>query len=166
MSRARVACKRRWRHVIRKHRLTTPDKRAKTLKRMGFTSYTDYIRSPLWRAIRAAKLEADPLCEICGKSKAQSVHHLRYNEATLRGKNVRTLVSVCNSCHYKIEFKADGEKRTYEAAMKKTKQLLIKRGRWELHKKPRPEKQVNGTTSLLTPLGTSGEERHASQPAD
>jgi len=144
-------CGIRYRHLIRSHRLTTPDKRAKALGRMGFASYRDYLKSPLWKLIRAAKLDLDPTCEICGRSKATTVHHLRYNEQTLRGKNSHALISTCRDCHRKIEFKTGGEKRTYEAAMKLTKKLLQDRGRWDLHKKPRPTKKADGLAGEKSP---------------
>jgi hypothetical protein len=154
MSRARAAehgCGIRYRHLIRKHRLTTPDKRAKTLGRLGFASYRDYLKSPLWKLIRAAKLDLDPVCEVCGQTKANAVHHLRYNENTLRGKDSTALVSVCSGCHREIEFKEDGTKRTYEAAMKLTKKLLRKRGRWESHKRTRPAREADGLAGEKSP---------------
>lgn len=134
MGQSRAACGMRWRHLKRRKPLTTPDKRDKRLKRLGFASYRDYLRSDLWKAIRVAKLELTPRCEICDSSRATQVHHLRYTYSCLKGKNPVPLVSACPECHKRLEFKRDGTKRTYEAAAKLTRRYLIKQGRWESHK--------------------------------
>lgn len=114
-------------------------KRDEVLFRLGFASYRDYLRSNAWKAIREAKLAIDPQCEICG-DKAQQVHHISYRKNTLTGKNPRGLVSVCESCHTKIEKRPDGTKRNFEAAFKTTKRMLKKVGKWEAHTKRGVEK--------------------------
>jgi len=100
---------------------------------MGFASYRDYLRSPLWKSIRAAKLEASPQCEICSTSKAAQVHHLRYSVDALAGKNAWPLVSTCRECHTRIEFNREGKKRPYYMAAKKTKSLLGRNRAWDEH---------------------------------
>ena len=144
-SRKRAACGFKRRHLIRGHATTTDKKRDKILFKLGFASYRDYLRSPLWKAIRAAVLEETPKCEICGTNKAQQVHHIRYTFSVLKGhpRGRKSLVSVCRQCHKEIEFKADGTKRTYEAAMKKTKQKLIKAGLWSNHVNHGPYAKTN-----------------------
>jgi hypothetical protein len=135
VSRKRAACRFRYRHLKRGRATTTDKKRDKLLWRMGFASYRDYLRSPLWKAIRWAVLDGTPTCEICGESKAQQVHHIRYTEAALKGtpRGRKSLVAICAGCHHKIEFKQDGSKRTYEAAAKVTRRLLRKAGLWSNH---------------------------------
>lgn len=112
---------------------TAYQKRDEVLFRMGFASYRDYLRSPLWRAIRDAKLAVDPKCEICGASKSQQVHHIAYSFKVMKGNNQRALVSTCQECHCKIEFCQDGTKRNFEGTRKKTKELLKLRNGWEKH---------------------------------
>lgn len=113
-------------------------KRDEVLFRLGFASYQDYLRSPLWAGIRTAKLEATPRCECCG-DKAQQVHHMTYTRSVLDGKRPHQLVCVCESCHVKIEFAEDGSKRSFEAGMKKAKRMLKKAGNWEAHGRQRDQ---------------------------
>lgn len=140
MGRSRAACRVRWRHLIRRKPLTTPGKRDKRLMRLGFASYRDYLRGDLWKAIRTAKLDLTPKCEICDSSLATQVHHLRYSCNCLKGTDPLPLVSVCPECHKRLEFNRDGTKRTYAAVAKLTRRFLIKRGRWEQHKHPKRRK--------------------------
>lgn len=69
------------------------------LRSLGFTSYDDYIRSPLWLAIRlrvyAAKGRS---CVKCG-GQSEQVHHARYDKATLTGESIEFLHPVCPTCH-------------------------------------------------------------------
>ena len=114
-------------------RSTMSFKRDKVLFKLGFASYRDYLKSALWKGIRAAKLADEPACELCGCAASQ-VHHLDYSHSCLIGKKPWKLVCVCDQCHRKVEYRADGSKRNFEAAMKKTRELLRKQGAWEKHK--------------------------------
>lgn len=107
-------------------------KRDRALFRLGFASYGDYLKSPLWKVIREAKLAVDPRCECCG-DKAVQIHHLSYTRKVLIGKLRRKLVSVCPGCHQKIEFRADGMKRSFVAANKQAQKLLRRVGKWDGH---------------------------------
>ena len=134
-SRKHGACGFKKSHLIRGHATTTDVKRDKTLFRIGFASYRDYLRSPMWKMIRKVVLEETPVCEICNKAAANQVHHIRYTYSALMGRprGRKYLVAVCRGCHCAIEFKADGTKRTYEAAAKVTRRLLRKAGLWSNH---------------------------------
>jgi hypothetical protein len=79
-------------------------------------------------------MEATPLCEACG-STGQCVHHLDYSKLSLLGKKPWKLVVLCNDCHKRIEFKEDGSKRNFKGVIDRTKTILIRRGRWDFHKK-------------------------------
>ena len=82
-----------------------------TLKKMGYSSYKNYLESPLWRSIRGRVLARDgDKCRICG-SEADHVHHQRYNRAILSGRDIRELLSLCSSCHKGFEFDDNGKKR-------------------------------------------------------
>ncbi len=113
---------------------TPYQKRDEVLFRLGFASYGDYLKSPLWKVIREAKLAVDERCECCG-DKAQQVHHLEYKRTVLTGKERHKLVSVCEPCHVKIEFTSEGQKRSFEGTLKKAKRMLVAAGRWEEHKR-------------------------------
>jgi hypothetical protein len=78
-------------------------KRNEVLKRMGFHSYQDYLKSWIWRAVRKKQLKKQPLCTGCGEA-ATEVHHLVYDESTMRGFCDRGLVSICRTCHESVEF--------------------------------------------------------------
>ena len=113
-------------------RRTAYVKRDETLAKMGFESYANYLASPLWQAIRSAKIAVDPNCEICNE-KAEHVHHLSYKFSVLRGQKRYWLVSVCQKCHRKIEFTKGGKKRTFSAALTRAKWMLIEVGAWKFH---------------------------------
>lgn len=75
--------------------------RRDALERLGFASYGAYLKSDLWRAIRAMVMDrSDGMCETenCGKPAVQ-VHHLAYNIDTLIGRRLESLQAVCGSCH-------------------------------------------------------------------
>lgn len=85
---------------------------------MGFKSYEEYRSSDLWSKIRSAVLSRDrwkcQYCRVDKKSKASQVHHLSYDEATMRGERIDTLASVCHTCHKVIEFDGEGKKRPFQ----------------------------------------------------
>lgn len=81
------------------------DSRDAELRRIGFDSYRDYLRSDLWRAVREKVFEAKGrACHLCG-GVANQVHHNRYHANDLTGKRLAYLNPVCDSCHRKIEFR-------------------------------------------------------------
>jgi hypothetical protein len=53
-------------------------------------------KSTTWKQVRRQKLQAQPVCELCGISPATEVHHLNNNPLDNRGAN---LCSTCKSCH-------------------------------------------------------------------
>lgn len=92
---------------------------------LGYESYSDYLQSDHWRAIREAKLGIDPNCEICDMPATQ-VHHTEYDKATLTGRDATKLVSVCRQCHRNIEFTSAGNKRPLSVTKNITEKLLVK----------------------------------------
>lgn len=120
-------------------------KRDKALFDLGFASYRDYLRSDLWKAIRAAVLETTPKCELCD-SKAQHVHHLRYTRQSLTARARWALVAICAECHRKVEFDEDGRKRHFAAVYKQTKILMKLAGKWDDHKRQRAKGSRQGIT--------------------
>ncbi len=73
--------------------------RQQQLEALGFVSYEAYLRSALWRSIRARVLGK---CICCGR-KGNTVHHASYDAATMRGERVDTLLCVCRGCHRQAE---------------------------------------------------------------
>lgn len=91
------------------------DIRGVILKAMGYSSYKAYLGSDLWMSIRKRVLAQRPNCEMCG-NQARCVHHRSYEKKVLLGEMDSSLTSLCMSCHEKIEFSADGEKRHHYRA--------------------------------------------------
>lgn len=79
------------------------------LRTMGFSSYAEYLASPLWRSIRARLFKVCDQCP-CGK-KAEQAHHRTYKRRYLegRGKIHKFITPICGECHEEIEFEG-GEK--------------------------------------------------------
>lgn len=90
---------------------------------LGFERYDDYLKSPLWADIRERVLLRDNrACVVC-KRDATHVHHRRYDIATMTGKNINMLVSICAGCHQDIHF--EGKQRlNYSKTDKKLKLRL------------------------------------------
>lgn len=90
------------------------EQRSECLKRLGFASYGDYLKSSLWRRIRSKVLARDWYrCRLCGKTASQ-VHHSRYDLAALSGRDLSRLAAVCPGCHKRIERDGAGHKRPAE----------------------------------------------------
>ena len=89
---------------------------------LGYGSYKQYLLSPEWKAIRAAVLTARPKCEVCG-TYARQVHHHSYHWLVMNGSMSEMLVSICNGCHYEIEFEK-GFKLPQKAVAEKLIRIL------------------------------------------
>jgi hypothetical protein len=82
--------------------------RNEILRQIGFASYADYLASDLWDGIRYRVLvAARRTCCACG-GEASQVHHSRYTEGNLRGRNREDLHAVCRTCHEKAELDSGG----------------------------------------------------------
>ena len=85
--------------------------RNELLKQLGYDSYADYLKSPLWHDIkRRAFAHHGSNCLLCPK-RAEVIHHVCYDEATLKGESILSLAPVCRICHCRIELRKDGTKR-------------------------------------------------------
>lgn len=82
--------------------------RNRILSDLGYNSYAEYLKSPVWQRLHDAMLNSRPQCECC-LSPATQVHHRRYTVDSLT-KVTCDLVPLCRYCHMHIEFK-NGEKR-------------------------------------------------------
>lgn len=79
------------------------------LAEMGFPTYLDYLRSPLYRSIRARIFKVCDRC-VCGKP-ATELHHRSYKRRYLegRGKIHKFITPVCREHHESIEFDEAGK---------------------------------------------------------
>ena len=119
------------------------DMRNVALSQLGYRSYTEYLQSDDWKAIRTEVLSKSPLC-LCCEKEAQVVHHVRYDSATLLGLRHHVLATLCHACHESIEIQ-DGEKVALGQA---NNQLFYK-----------ARKTPTGAAWIKHYLATLGEER-------
>jgi 5-methylcytosine-specific restriction endonuclease McrA len=61
-------------------------------------TYSAYLKSPEWRALRKPVLErAGGHCEECGEETYLQVHHLNYKR--VGAERLEDLRAICNPCH-------------------------------------------------------------------
>lgn len=85
------------------------------LKNIGFQSYKEYLKSDIWKIIKdQAIIKFGIKCKICHNN-TKIYHHTMYNEEVLSGNDISSLIPICNSHHYKIEFNNDKKyKKTHK----------------------------------------------------
>ena len=91
------------------------------LVELGYKDYHAYLRSKLWKEIRARKLAAEPECYGCCRDATKAtmqVHHGQYTRENLTGQSEDHLFSICSRCHHWIEVTRNGYKRTPAQATK------------------------------------------------
>jgi hypothetical protein len=75
----------------------------------GAKTYKGYLKTALWKKTRARILERDGhQCQAC-LAPAECVHHIDYSQKALAGKSDQSLISLCHSCHYKVEHQGAGK---------------------------------------------------------
>lgn len=95
------------------------EQREKSLRRMRYASYVDYLDSKCWRAIRNRILKrCNGICEVCRVASANQVHHRSYSLETMRGKRPDFLVACCRECHETAEFDGNRKTKPKEANMR------------------------------------------------
>lgn len=86
------------------------------LSSIGFSSYSEYLASPVWRALRKkVYAEKGRSCVLCGGD-ATELHHNRYHANDLTGETTRFIVPICRGCHESIEFDGSRKVTLEEAA--------------------------------------------------
>lgn len=90
--------------------------RSQSLDALGFKTYRHYLRSALWKKIRAAVLLASGSQCYCCTQSAACIHHKSYDLAVMRGDDLSMLVPLCAACHKAIEFDIFGNKRSLRKA--------------------------------------------------
>jgi hypothetical protein len=96
-------------------------RRDRTLEKLGYSSYQQYLKSEDWSVIRSKKLSKCPLCLLCGKA-ANQVHHMDYSIPVILGLKMFRLVALCDTCHEGIEWDGSRKRDVREA----TKDLVEK----------------------------------------
>lgn len=84
------------------------------LRHLGFKSYAAYLRSPLWKSIKAA-IPGKRCCIPGCPNPSVDLHHLHYERWILDGTAPievlrEVIVHLCRSCHIRVEFSAAGNK--------------------------------------------------------
>lgn len=105
---------------------STYAKRDEILAELGFASYGDYLKSDLWASIRKRVWMRYKRCATCHR-RAKHIHHADYFRDTLDGSRIESLVPVCRDCHHRIEFYADGLKRSVSEASRMLQEMLADR---------------------------------------
>lgn len=85
--------------------------RNRTIRMLGFATYADYLKSAMWRRIAAEAYSTHGRnCLLC-RNASETLHHISYGMLVLMGLNLKPIVPLCNSCHYRVEFFRNGKKR-------------------------------------------------------
>jgi hypothetical protein len=73
-----------------------------------YSTYDDYLRSPVWQAKRREALQRDGYrCRVCDSAEQLQVHHRRY-PAVLGTETMDDLTTLCDACHQRhhLRYKA------------------------------------------------------------
>lgn len=131
--------------------------RQAVLERCGFSSYTEYLSSELWKDIRGRVLQRDERkCQACGH-RATQVHHLSYGDVTIRGDKLDRLTSLCGACHRSVEFKGSGKKQK-KRPFGRTKKALKNRRHQVRRARTRTAKDILEADPYADPAYLSPEE--------
>lgn len=114
------------------------------LRTLGFTTYAEYLRSPLWKRLRNDILQPSPQCRVCLDAIATEVHHTSYDIETLAGRRKKNLKPICRECHELSEVSVSKNKKrsvaqanSFQASM----HGMLRRQRWEQENFHLPNKQ-------------------------
>lgn len=106
----------------------TYTERNANLKTMGFRNYKEYLRSPLWKGIRAKVFATKgKVCELCDRL-ADIVHHNWYGVSDLLGGRMCNLHPLCEQCHERIEH-SNGKKARHQDARRMFDEILKSKSR-------------------------------------
>lgn len=92
------------------------ERRAISLRQLGYADYKEYLASQRWANIRRRVMRrARGMCEACQQCPATEVHHRSYCIAAMKGRAITYLVACCRDCHEKAEFDRDRKTSPSEA---------------------------------------------------
>lgn len=131
--------------------------RDRVVRSMGFDSYPAYLRSELWRNIRAQVLERSLECYGCGM-KATQAHHTAYRKKDLEGRDLGRILAVCASCHRKAEFRSvDSTKLNTAQATAKLRQMRTLGVRGDLRcREPLSRSEITDAEEVALDCGKLG----------
>lgn len=92
---------------------STYQDRNEVLISIGFNTYLDYLKSPLWQAIRKEVLIRDGLhcrAKRCSQTGVKHAHHVSYAKSVLMGLSCGRIITLCDKHHEEIEFDSKGNK--------------------------------------------------------
>lgn len=83
-------------------------KRNKALKKMGYSSYKEYLSSDEWRMVkeRFRKKKGSNRCFVCGTSGNLQVHHNKYHAKPMKNGTTGNLIALCGECHKEVHLLA------------------------------------------------------------
>ena len=85
-----------------------------TLRRLGYATYKEYLKSFIWSCIKdTAKEYFGEYCYCCGALWTE-LHHSKYDYRTMMGLSFENLYPLCHRCHKNIELR---EPRGLQQAM-------------------------------------------------
>lgn len=101
-----LACQQPKPKKSRKSRSERREKRKRGVRLAGYETYAQYLLSPEWKAVRARWMKSE-FCrgEVCHTAGCRSLHALQLHHRTyarIGYEDMKDLVLVCQSCHYKI----------------------------------------------------------------
>lgn len=117
------------------------------LRKLGFSSYREYLQSRLWKSIRLRVLHRDKNKCVCCDAEATEVHHRAYSQSALTGRSIASLVSVCRLCHKTAEWNGSRKTTLQEAnrSIPTTTKLCH-----QCRKNPLGSKRINIKTNLCS----------------
>lgn len=99
--------------------------RDENLSIIGFSSYSDYLESSLWKVIRGKIFARDNWkctirnCKLGKRRLMLEAHHISYSLPVLLGIEPGSIVTLCSYCHRYLEF--DGKRKlSLQDVQKKT----------------------------------------------
>ncbi len=96
---------------VDKQKIVSKIKFKTILKQKGFSSYSEFLNSDLWKQLKAKMLKARiPYnCICCNSNHLLQLHHRKYKKDDLLKLRITNLCWVCRSCHEEIHKLAELE---------------------------------------------------------
>jgi hypothetical protein len=121
------------------------------LKTLGFDSYQEYLKSPLWMSIRKMfhkRWKGKP-CQCCGMVRKLIPHHIKYKG--IDKINLSSIMPVCESCHSGIHAISNKHSNlTIKQATKRWRRRFSKPATPKQKKGIKPEKKEKVASMNLT----------------
>ena len=119
-----------WRTDNPDRNATSYKDRSRILRSIGYATYKEYLKTPLWATIRACVFRnKGNRCCIC-QERADVIHHSHYSKAIFAGSSYRYLYPICRECHTCVEYK-DGKKLRLDLVRCVFKKALRAAGVWD-----------------------------------